>query len=154
MLHLKTRMGGDGVVGQSCNFGQTQTTERREGEGRLQLRRRSTGPIFASQHPDNVGFRGSFDQRKGDQQDRTTTWSASSFQGQGEDVLTSKTGIFGSQAGSYDIRGFSTNSRSRTCSTCSTSSTSSTNSSCSSCSSHEAKGWSSRSPPKELYKYI
>ena len=142
---ISARMGGDGVA-QSCNF--VETTERREGEGGLQLRRRSSGSIFGSQHPDNVGFRSSFDQRKGGQQDRTNTWSRSSFQGQGEDVLTSKTGIFGSQAGCYDMRGFSTNSRSRTCSTCSTSSSSS------SCSAHEAKGWSSRSPPKELYKYI
>ena len=196
MLRDKTalaRMGGDGAgqssmfgqttgqssmfgqtTGQSSMFGQTngqsgmfgQTAERREGEGRLQLRRRSTGPIFASQRPDNVGFRGSFDQRKSDQQDRINTWSESSFQGQGEDVLTSKTGIFGSQAGSYDMRGFTTSSRSRTCSTCSsssfssssssssTSSSSSAYSSCSSCSSPEAKGWSSRSPPKELYKYL
>ena len=157
-------MGWDGVD-QSYILGKKTTKEGgREGKEMLQLRPRSSGPIFASRHSHNVGVSGSFlgTQRKGDQQDRINTWSKPSLQG--KDVLTNKTGVFGSQAGSFDMKGFSAISRSRTCSTCSTSSTSScssfcTNSCssctfCTSCSSHEAKGWSSRSSPKEIFKYI
>ena len=144
---------------QSCIFGQGEGERGDEG-GRLQLRPRSSGPIFASRHSDNVGFRGGAFGENVDQQEQMNTWNTSLFQR--GDVLTSKTGIFGSQARSEGLGGFSVNLRSRTCSASSTSSTSSSCSSnscsscstCSSCSSQEAKGWSSRSPPKELYKYI
>merc|ERR1719352_2255640 len=125
---------------QSCIFGQAEGDERGNEEGRLQLRPRSLGPIFASRHPDNVGFRNGAFGENVDQQEQMNPWNTSSFQR--GDVLTSKTGIFGSQARSEGSRGFSITTRSRTCSASSTSSTSSTSSSnscsscCSSCSSN------------------
>ena len=134
-------MGGDGV-NQSCIIGGAMEERGEEDGGGIQLRPRSLGLVFTLRHPDNVGLRGGFGK-----QEQMNTWNASSFQRR--DGLTSKTGIFGSQAGSERLRGFSINSCSTgSCSSCST------YSSCSSCSSQEAKGWSSRSPPKELYKYI
>merc|ERR1712181_92024 len=151
-------MGRGEGMDQSCIFGQqAEGGERGDEEGRLQLRPRSSGPIFARRHPDNVGFRnGAFGENVDQQQEQMNPWNTSSFQR--GDVLTSKTGIFGSQARSEGLRGFSITTRSRTCSASSTSSSSSSCSSCcsscSSCSSQEATGWSSRSPPKELYKYI
>ena len=126
-------------MNQSCIIGGAMEERGEEDGGGIQLRPRSLGLVFTLRHPDNVGLRGGFGK-----QEQMNTWNASSFQR--GDVLTSKTGIFGSQAGSERLRGFSINS-------CSTGSCS-TYSSCSSCSSQEAKGWSSRSPPKELYKYI
>ena len=78
---------------QSCIFGQAEG-ERGDEEGRLQLRPRSSGPIFASRHPNNVGFRGGAFGENVDQQEQMNTWNTSSSQR--GDVLTSKTGIFGS----------------------------------------------------------
>merc|ERR1711974_462476 len=133
--------GENGPKDESCIFGRASEERGEEDEGVLQLRPRSSGLIFTLRHPDNVDFRSSAFGKN--QEEQRNTWNASS--NQRGDVLTSKTGIFGSQARSKGLRGFSIKSKSGT---------SSTSSSFSSCSSQEAKGWSSRSPPKELYKYI
>merc|ERR1739838_454401 len=119
-----------GDMEQSCIFGRATEERGDEDEGGLRLRPRSSGLIFRSRHPENVNTRNAFGKNV-DQQEQINPWSASSLERlffQRGDVLTSKTGIFGSQAGSDGLTGFSINPRSRSCSMCSTNSTSSTNS--------------------------
>ena len=119
---------------------------------------------LSKRQPDKITFPGEFN--KVEQQDQVNTGSVSSFQR--ENVPTSKIstetlksqvwfdgpptsiGTFGDQIRFDGLRGSSSNS----CSTNSVSTNTFSTNLCTTCSSREAKGWSSKSPPKKIYKYI